>query len=178
MGNVTPICIERGTGYQRRVEAADTLVDASGNVIVTGGSTMTGDLSTFAPFTTNISGVTAPGAGTLGTDIDALSYPDGSTTGQKFEWTVPDDYDSGDIKLYVTYGMSTAVSSPNNQIRVETAAEIVDPTSGSIDAGTYSSATQTFTTLQTTSPTTPYVERKLLLTILEADVGKGFRIRF
>jgi hypothetical protein len=76
-------------------------------------------------FTRDITAVTAPSAGTVGTDTDTLDYPDVSTTGQRFEWQVPVDYNSGDITILASYAMGAAIPNPNNVVRLETQAEVI-----------------------------------------------------
>jgi hypothetical protein len=90
-----------------------------------GGGALTGQISMAPEFTRDIGGVTPPSNGTLGTDTDTLDYPDGATTGQRFEWQVPVDYNSGDITMLASYAMSIAVAAPNNVVRVEAQAEVI-----------------------------------------------------
>lgn len=90
-----------------------------------GGGALTGQISMSPEFTRDITAVTAPSSGTLGTETDTLDYPDASTTGQRFEWQVPVDYNSGDITLLASYAMGAAVGAPNNQVRLEVQVEVI-----------------------------------------------------
>ena len=90
-----------------------------------GGGALTGQISQAPAFTRDITAVTAPPNGTLGLDTSTLDYPDGSTTGQRFEWQVPVDYSAGDITLLASYAMGVPVGAPNNVVRLETQAEVI-----------------------------------------------------
>jgi len=50
-------------------------------------------------------GLTDPTPGTLGTDLSTLDFASGVDESQKFEFTVPSDYDSGDITIAVQYAL-------------------------------------------------------------------------
>jgi len=86
------------------------------------------------PTCTDISGTTAPDTATTGTDIPVLEFPNGSTTGQKFSFAVPEDYHSGDIDIVAQFRPKTGVASPNNVVRLETGGEVVDNSDGDIDS--------------------------------------------
>ena len=102
-----------------------------------GGGATTGPTSNQITVTSPVSGVASPGDGLVGTDIDSNDFPHGSTTGQKFEWVVPDDYFSGNLQVLALYGMSTAVAGPNNVVRIQTKVSLSLASSNTIDEATY-----------------------------------------
>lgn len=124
----------------------------------------TGLISQNVGFTLDIPAVTAPTPGTISTDIPTLDYPNGSTTGQLFDITIPDDYDSGNLEILAVYQMSTAFV---GNVKYQTQAKIVH-TSGSIDTATYPATLATLTPPVTAIPT-----RSLLFTILNGDFSSG-----
>lgn len=124
----------------------------------------------------NISGTTAATLGTLpGSSIDTSDHPDGSTTGQKFEFQVPDDYDSGDITLSIVYAMSTGVSSPSNVVVLEVGAELAKASDGTVDTATYPLGSVAVTT---PDGTTDVARSSVLLQIAAADFAPADRIVF
>lgn len=143
------------------------------NIGGAGGGGAIGDVSQRAQFTRDISAVAAPTPVTLGTGIDALSHPDAATTGQRFEAFVPPDYYSGDLDLLLTYSMSTAVGGPNNQVRLTTAAEIVDVSTGAIDVATYPETGQNLMT-----PTTTDIIRTQVGALSFGSFGPGDTVQF
>lgn len=128
-----------------------------------GGGAVTGDTSVRVPTVDAISGVTQATSTTV-SSFNVRSHPDESETGQQFEFKVPDDYDSGDITINVTYRMSTVVASPNNVVRVETAAEIAPAAGGTIDVASYGLAQSDLTTLENVN-----WSRVTVLTLTEGD---------
>lgn len=119
------------------------------------------------------------GPPTLGTlpasSINTHDHPNGSTTGLKFEFTVPDDYDSGPLELQATYAMSTAVGNPNNQVVLSVGAEIADVTGGGIDTGSYPQSSVTVTTPDNLTTVTRTVT---LLSIAQGDFATGDKVVF
>lgn len=123
-----------------------------------------------------ISGTTPASSGVIaGTNIFTQDHPDGSTTGLKFEFQVPDDYDSGSLTLTLVYAMSTGVASPNNVVTLELGAEIAKVSDGTIDTATYPLTPVLLTTPNNTTAVTRSV---ILLTIAPADFGAGDKILF
>jgi len=114
-----------------------------------GGGSVTGTISKQIPFVEDWG--TGPTAGTKG-NFDTLDFDPDTDNGVKFDFKVPDDYDSGDLTLSITYAMATSVSSPNNQIRLEWEADIIDVSDNSIDTGTYTAAGVTLTVREDQNP--------------------------
>jgi hypothetical protein len=163
-----------GGGIVRpRVDGSTVVINGSGQLQSIGSSGATGLVSAGVPFTTDIPTVTAPNDIVVGTDMSALEFPKGSTTGAKFEWTVPDDYASGDIEILAVYRMSAA--DPANQVRLSSQAVIVDATNGTIDSASYPETPFDFTT-----PTTNLFVRQLFMTIASGDFNAGdqLQVRF
>jgi len=129
---------------------------------------VTGSISHLVPFTENIPTVSAPTLGTAGTATGTLDHPDAATTGQKFEITVPDDYDSGNLTVSITYAMSTSYS---GNVRLETTAEIAQASAGTIDSASYPATGVTIT-----PPTDTAIAKEVLLTIDEGDIQAGDQI--
>lgn len=140
-----------------------------GQIPGTGGGSTTGPVSWQTPFTLPISGVTAPTEGTKGT-FSTLDHPDGSTTGQRFEFTVPSDYASGDLTLRAVFAMSTAVSA---DVRIETAAHIAKITTGTIDTATYPATPTTLTPLTTTD-----IDQQDIKVISSGNFSSGDVVQF
>jgi len=117
-----------------------------------------------------------PTPGTLGgSSIITHDHSDGVTTGLKFEFTVPDDYDSGNLSLQAVYAMSSAVASPNNVIVLSVSAEIADVTTGTVDTTSYPPTSISVTTPDNSTT----VARSLdILTIAAADFNPGDKILF
>lgn len=134
-----------------------------------GGGT-TGSVSYEAGFTRNIPAVTAVTPVTIGTNISAVRYPKAAgTTGERFEFTVGDDYFAGNLEILVCYRMTSAVANPNNQIRVSTQAEIIDPVTGLLNIASYPDTQANFLVPDNS---TIFV-RQTILTILDGDFGRG-----
>lgn len=75
---------------------------------------------------------TPPTKVTVGTEIDALSFPSVIDTDQKISFVVPDNWDGfSDAQLYVNYSMDGIVGS---NLRLNTDGEIVDVVGGGIVA--------------------------------------------
>lgn len=139
-----------------------------------GGGFAVGPISWSPEVVQDISG--PPAAGTLpASSITTHDHPHLSTSGLKFEFAVPEDYDSGAITLQAVYAMSTAVASPNNVIVLNVGAEIADTVSGGIDTGTYAPGPLALVTPDNLTD----VERSAnLLTIAEGDFASGDKIVF
>lgn len=153
---------------QVKVDGTSMTFDGSGNLKSLGGTGPTGLVSNRASFARAIiAGPPTPTNITLGNNVAASSYPDGVTTGERFEFTVPDDYFTGNIDILILYKMSAAVGGPNNQIRITTAAEIAKVT-GSIDSATYPTTPQSVTT-----PTTTNIVRAIVLSLLSGSFEAG-----
>ncbi len=157
-----------------KADPATLQFNGSGELEVIGGVGTTGDTSHRIALTRDITAITAPTPGSIGTEIDTLDHPDAVTTGQRFEFEVPDDYHQGTLELLVVYQMSTAVAAPNNQIRVTTAAEIVDVSTGTIDAASYPETGQDLTVPDNTTD----IVRQTLLAIAPGDFSGGDTIEF
>lgn len=151
----------------------DKFIDAS-EASAIGGGLAVGEISWSPQVVQDISGPTS--RGTLpASAITTHDHADAVTAGLKFEFTVPEDYDSGPIKLQAVYAMSTAVAAPNNIIVLNIGAEIADVTGGSVDTVTYAPAplsviTPNNLTNVTRSPT--------VLTIADGDFAVGDKIVF
>ena len=160
-----------------KIDGSSILFNGSGQLqsAGAGGATVTGNVATRIGFTRDITAVTAPANVTLGTEIDALGFNKGlGTTGQRYEFTVPDDYATGDLSVRVVYKMSTAVAGPNNVIRLSTKAEIVDVAGGVIDAATYPETQFNFTVPNNSTS----LLRQEYTTITAGDFGIGDTIEF
>ena len=138
-------------------------------VVGAGGGTV-GSVSYEAAFTRNITAVTPVTPVVIGTNISGVRYPKAAgTTGERFELTVGDDYFSGNLEILVLYRMTTAVASPNNQIRVSTQAEIIDPLTGVLDVASYPETQADFLVPDNS---TIWV-RQTILTIADGDFNRG-----
>lgn len=138
--------------------------------VIGGGGGSTGPISFEVPYTRNIPSVTPVTPIVLGTQVSAVSYPKGAgTTGERFEFQVADDYFAGSLEVLVVYRMSSAVATPNNQIRVSTQAEIVNVTTGAIDGASYP---ETPVNYPVPNNSTIYV-RQTILTLIDGDFGRG-----
>jgi hypothetical protein len=107
-----------------------------------------------------------PPSGTVGTDIDALVFEDGQDQNQKFEYTVPDDYDSGDIELFVQFTMSAG---GGGDVDFDISGEIVKVGTGSTPFG------PTASPLAVGTSTLP--QELVLHTIVEGSFSPGDRVR-
>ena len=107
--------------------------------------------------------------------IAAHSHADATTSGLKFEFTVPENYDAGPLLLQAVYSMSTSVATPNNQIVLSVGAELADATGGSVDTATYTPGNVSLTTPDNT---TDVARSSTLLTIMEGDFTAGDKIVF
>lgn len=146
-----------------KVDGSTVQFNPSGQLKATPAAvTPTGLVSKNIPFTSDIPSVTAPTAGFISSDIPTLDYPDGATTGQLFDITVPDDYDSGNLEVLAVYQMSAG----SGNVRYQTQAKLVH-ISGSIDTTTYPATGATLIS----PPTTP--TRSTLFSINSVDVVKG-----
>lgn len=135
---------------------------------------VTGALIYDIPLTRTISGVAPPAPGFVGTDFDILDYQKAlGTTGVRFEFTVPDDYASGNLELLVVYRMSSAVAAPNNVIRVSTQMKIASVTTGLIDVASYPETQADFTVPDNSTG----IVRQGILTITAGDFGVGDQLQ-
>lgn len=150
-----------------------SLTDLGGGIaeLDVGSGSTKGQTARAILFSNDISGINPPATGTLGTDIDTLDHPHGSTTGQRVEFTVPLDYDSGPLQIDVIYAMSTAVASPNNVIRLQTLAQLALLTSGTLDTSTYPATASNLSV----SPTTNLF-RVPVMTLTDSTFRGGDRI--
>lgn len=137
------------------------------------GSTPIGILSLRAETTADITAVTPPAAGTKG-NFDTLDFAAAGSTGQRFSFAIPDDYDSGDLTMRVVYAMSTAVAAPNNVIRVETTAEIASIVTGLVDTASYPPLEADLTVPDNSTN----IQQDNLLVISEGDFVAGDVIQF
>lgn len=153
-----------------KVDGVTMVINGSGQLQSIGASGSTGLVSTGITFTSDIPAVTPPTDITVGTDVDALRFPKGVTTGTKFDWTVPDDYASGDVEVFAVYAMTSA--SAFNQVRLSSQAVIVDATNGVIDSATYPE-----TQFNSATPLTTLYVRQLFLTIAAGDFNPGDQIQ-
>jgi len=152
------------------VPRSSMTVLAPGEVKIETGGVSTGPTSRGVYFTNDISGVTPTSAGTTGTDIDTLDYPPGATeTGQRFTFTIPEDYDSGDLEIGVVYRMS---GTDGNDIRVRHQAKIVDQVTGGIDSTSYP-----LTNLDLSVPADTSITSDTLLTLSDGDFNRGDMIQ-
>jgi len=113
-------------------------------------------------------------ASLLGSAINTHDHADAATSGLKFEFTVPENYDSGPLELQAVYAMSSAVGGPNNVVVLDVGAEIADATGGGIDAGTYAQAPISLITPVTTAVT----RSATILSIMEGDFAAGDKLIF
>ena len=117
-----------------------------------------------------------PALGVLpGSMIATHDHADGVTSGLKFEFTVPENYDSGPLLLQAVYAMSSGVSSPSNIIVLSTGAEIADATGGGIDTGSYPQASSS---IVTPDGLTDVDRSNTILSIMEGDFAAGDKIVF
>lgn len=148
---------------QVKVDGSTVVFDGLGNLKATPAAVSpTGLVSKNIPFTSNIPGVNPPSNGVIASDIPTLDFPDAVTTGQLFDITVPDDYDSGNLEILGVYQMTSA----GGNVRYETQAKIVK-VSGSIDTTTYPATGVTLTS----PPATP--TRTTLFTLTTGTFSAG-----
>lgn len=107
--------------------------------------------------------------------ISVYDHADATTSGLKFEFTVPEEYDSGPLELQAVYAMSSAIASPNNVVVLRVAAEIADATGGGVDTATYAPGNVSLTTPDNT---TDVARSNTLLTIMEGDFAAGDKVLF
>jgi hypothetical protein len=140
----------------------------SGDVFIEagGGGAAVGTLSKQVGPTEAIPTVTTPTPG-LDNSFTIDEFPDGSTTGHRFEFPVPDDYDSGDMSFKLLYRMSTAVGGPNNVVRIEVTAEIA-VNGAALDTTSYPA-----TESDVTTPITTDLAETTVLTVAEGDFSAG-----
>jgi len=107
--------------------------------------------------------------------IATHDHADAVTSGLKVDFTVPEDYDSGNITLQAVYAMSTAVASPNNIIVLSIGAELANTATGAIDTATYTPGPIALTTPDNLTDVT---RSAAILTIAEGDFDSGDKIVF
>jgi hypothetical protein len=154
-----------------KVDLATIAFNLSGELeVVGGGGGTVGSVSYEVPFTRNIPAVAPVLAVTIGSNISAARYEKAAgTTGERFEFTVGDDYFAGNLEVLVCYRMTTAIASPNNQIRVSTQAEIVDPVTGLLDTASYPETQANFIV-----PDNSLIfVRQTILTVADGDFNRG-----
>jgi len=150
----------------------DKFIDASEAGLLAGGFAVA-PVSWSPEVVQDISGPPTPGV-LPASSINTFDHPDASTSGLKFEFTVPENYDSGPLQLQAVYAMSSAVAATNNVIVLNVGAEIADATGGGIDVVTYAPAT-----LAVVTPETTAVARSgVLLSIMEGDFAAGDKFVF
>jgi hypothetical protein len=110
-----------------------------------------------------------------GSQINTQDHADAVTSGLKFEFTVPENYDSGAIRLQAVYAMSTAVAAPNNIVSLSVGAEIADVVTGAIDTVTYAPA---LIAVITPDNLTDVARTSNLMSIAEGDIAPGDKIVF
>ena len=148
---------------QVKIDGTTMMFDGFGNLKATPtAASPTGTISKNIPFTSNIPGVSPPSNGVVASDIPTLNYPHGSTTGQLFDITVPDDYSVGNLLILGVYEMFAGTGN----VRYQTQAKIVHK-SGSIDTATYPATPVTLVA----PPTTP--TRTTLMTINNGTFTAG-----
>lgn len=149
-----------------RIDGVTVFLDGSGRLSSSGGGgALAGQVSVAPEVTQDITAVTAPTPGTLGTDTDTLNFPDGSTTGQRFKWQIPVDYNGGDVTILTSYAMGAAIASPNNVVRLETQAEVI---------GAGGIALQPLSAFDLTVPDgTTDIQRDTILVVSSAAVTAG-----
>lgn len=157
-----------------KVDGASVQFNLSGELEVVGaGGGTTGSVSYEAPFTRNIPAVTAITPGVVGTDISSARYlKSAGTSGERFEFTVGDDYFSGNLEIILVYRMMSAEAAPNNQVRLSTQAQIVDPVTGSLDLASYPDTPSNVLVPDNSTDWT----RQTVLTIADGDFQRGSHI--
>lgn len=161
-----------GGVMRAKVDGTTMQFNGAGELESLGGSggAGTGTISRLIGFGQQIDGgVPQPADVLVGSDVSALQFPDGSLSGEKFEFQVPDDYAAGSLEFSFVYRMSTA--DPSNQIRISNEAEIVDVSAGTIDSATYVETQSNFLT-----PTTTDFVRQSVFTIASGDFAAGDKI--
>jgi len=135
-----------------------------------GGGFAVGPVSWSPEVVQDISG--PPTLGALpASSIGTQDHANGATSGLKFEFTVPENYDSGPISLQAVYAMDSAFA---GAVVLNVGAEIADATGGGIDTGTYAPAP-----IAVTTPTNLDVARSPnLLSISGLDFSVGDKIAF
>lgn len=150
---------------QVKVDGTSMVFDLSGNLHATpAAASPTGLISDNVPFTNDIPAVAPPTPGNLATDIPTLDFPHGSTTGQLFDLTIPDDYDSGDLEIAAVYQMGSAQAA---NVRLQTQAKIVH-IAGSIDTVTFPATPSTLTPPNDAAP-----HRAVVFNITAGTFSKG-----
>jgi len=114
-------------------------------------------------FTQEVSGTSLPPAGVFG-EFNTSVYQDGADQGEKLEFSIPDDYDSGDVELLVTHRMSTAEVA---DLTVQVDISIVEIVTGMTIVNT-GPTIASFMPANSTD-----VQRAILLTIDSANVAAG-----
>jgi hypothetical protein len=115
-----------------KVDGVTTQLNGAGQIQSIGGGgggAITADASYTPDFVRDITGVTPTTVGTIGTDTETFDFPKFVTSGQKFEWTVPDDYAGGDAFVFATYAMSAA---GGGAVRTESQIEVFNVLTGAI----------------------------------------------
>lgn len=140
-----------GGVMRTKVDNTSVTINVNGELAASGAPLApTGDVSQGVLITRDIPAVTAPTSTYISTDVPVHSYPDGSTTGQMFDFVVPADYDAGDIEILASFQMSTAFA---GDVRLETQAKIIRSSTGSVDTATFPATPSTLTVPATTDLT-------------------------
>jgi len=168
MADVVAYGKNRVTGEPVPLTNADVLTDESGNSVSGGTATD----SRLIEFTDDIGGIAAPQTVTSGTRTRSQRYPDGSTSGQFFEFDVPGNYVGGNLTIYMLCRTGAAVASPNNVVRLRTDGEVFD-----VSAKTVNAISQTDADISVADNTTG--PAKVTIRQLTAGTfGAGDRIQF
>ena len=182
-GDLFPVRFYRQDTPVNSTEANEPLADLQANILVIDGKFAehlanhpAGTGGTVTPTTVTLSreysqfltptGLTAPASGTVGTDLDAQIFANGVDEALKLEFTVPENYQSGDGEFWVHYTMSASNSG--------TVDVVVDGEISRVD-GTSSTFGPTTENLTVNSGTLP--GEVLLFTLPAGTWGVGDRIR-
>lgn len=133
-----------------------------------GGLAPTGPISVGIPLAlplTTATDVIAQPALISVSDFDAGNFVAGDIRGEKFEFSVPQDYDSGDIEILMTYRMSAA--DPLADVLLEVDLTIADILTGAIDNPPGR------VPITITPPSTVTTVRETLFSIAEGDFAAG-----
>ena len=135
-----------------KVDATSIAFNLSGELTATGAPlSPTGLISIGQLLTRDIVATIPPTPNFISTDIPVQDYIDGITTGQLFDFIVPEDYDSGQIEILASYQMTTAVG--GSQIQLETAAKLIKASTGVVDSATFPTVTNPLTVPETVTLT-------------------------
>lgn len=127
----------------------------------------TGTLSTYiSVFSDVAAGSVPPTPGTIGTDLDVLVFADAADENQKFEITVPQDYESGALSFFIQFAMD---ASGGGDVDFDIAGEVAQINGTVVSFGPTASA---LTVAANTDP-----QDLLLFTLASTEFSAGDRIR-